>query len=380
VVIPCLDEAENVEQCVRLAREVLDDHGISGEVLVVDNGSTDGSGELARRAGARVVEEPRRGYGNAYMAGFAAALGEYIVMADADLTYDFQEIPRFLAELEAGGDLVMGDRFQKIHPGAMPWLNKHVGNPFLTGLLNRIFAAGVSDAYCGMRGIRRASLPQLHLRADGMEFGLEMIIRAAEENLDIREIPIELHPRGGVSKLAPFRDGWRSLHIILVHSPRHLFMLPGLLMAALGVAIGAVVLTGADLFGRPWYAHALIGGALLVILGVQVLGLGFCGEVYATDVLHKPGTLVERLRRRGLGIKHVYWLGIMLLLCGLALGIAVVVKWAQQGFGPLAEEQLAITATTVLIVGAQTIFISLFVSLLALGRRASTIEAPRVAR
>ena len=380
VVIPCLNEAENVEQCVRLARDVLDEHGISGEVLVVDNGSTDGSGELARSAGARVVEEPRRGYGNAYLAGFAAAQVEYIVMADADLTYDFQEIPRFLAELESGGDLVMGDRFQKIHPGAMPWLNKHVGNPFLTGLLNGIFKAGVSDAYCGMRGIRRAALPQLHLRANGMEFGLEMIIRAAEENLDIREIPIELHPRGGVSKLAPFRDGWRSLHIILVHSPRHLFMLPGLIMATVGVAIGAVVLTGTDLFGRPWYAHALIGGALLVILGVQVLGLGFCGEVYAADVLNKPGTLVERLRRRGLGIRHAYWLGSALMLCGLALGVAVIVKWAQQGFGTLAEEQLAITATTVLIVGAQTIFISLFLSLLALGRSGSTIEAPKVAR
>ena len=212
-----------------------------------------------------------------------------------------------------------------------------------------------------------------------MEFGLEMIIRAAEENLDIREIPIELHPRGGVSKLAPFRDGWRSLHMILIHSPRHLFMLPGLLMAVVGVAIGAVVLTGVDLFGRPWYAHALIGGALLLILGVQVLGLGFCGEVYATDVLQKRGTLVERLRRRGLGLRHAYWLGSVLMLCGLVLGCAVIVEWAQQGFGPLAEEQLAITAMTLLVVGAQTIFISLFLSLLGLGRGAS-IEAPRVAR
>ena len=157
-------------------------------------------------------------------------------------------------------------------------------------------------------------------------------------------------------------------------------MLPGPLMAVIGVAIGAVVLTGVDLFGRPWYAHALIAGALLVILGVQVLGLGFCGEVYATDVLQKPDTLVERLRRRGLGLKHGYWLGILFMLCGLVLGGAVMVKWAQQGFGPLAEEQLAITATTVLIVGAQTIFISLFLSLLGLGRRESTIEASRVAR
>ena len=174
-------------------------------------------------------------------------------MADADMTYDLQEIPRYVAELETGGDLVMGDRFHHIHPGAMPWLNRHVGNPFLTSLLNRIFNTG--SERCELWDARHPPeiLPLLRLRADGMEFALEMIIRIAEEKLDIREIPIELHPRGGESKLAPWRDGWRSVHIILVHSPRHLFMLPGLVMATLGVTIGSLVLTGESVFGRPWH-------------------------------------------------------------------------------------------------------------------------------
>ena len=180
-----------------------------------------------RAAGARVVHESRPGYGSAYLAGFAAARGEYIVMADADLTYDFAEIPRFVAELDKGAQLVMGDRMDNIHPGAMPWLHRYVGNPILTGILNVFFKTGVSDAHCGMRGFRRDILPILDLRTTGMEFASEMVIRASKEKLRIAEFPIEYHPRGGESKLSSFRDGWRHLRFLLVHSPTHLFMLPG---------------------------------------------------------------------------------------------------------------------------------------------------------
>jgi hypothetical protein len=297
-------------------------------------------------------------------------------MADADLTYDFREIPRFVEELDRGGDLVMGDRFHRIHDGAMPWLHQHVGNPMLTGLINRMYHADVPDAYCGMRGLRRSALRRLDLGADGMEFGLEMIIRAAQEDLEIRSIPIELHPRGGESKLATFRDGWRSLHLIFAFSPRHLFMLPGAVMVALGVAVGAVVLTGVDLFGREWYLHALIAGSLLVIVGVQLVGLGVCGEVYAADYVHKKGTLVERLRRRGVRLRHGLWLGLGLVVVGVALGSFVLAVWSDRNFGALAEERMAITATTVIIVGTQIIFLSLFLSLLALGRHPSRLEQP----
>ncbi|MEY2516358.1 MAG: hypothetical protein QOJ89_3716, partial [bacterium] len=208
VVIPCLNEAENIEQCVRLSLEALAVGGLSGEVVVSDNGSSDGSAELAAAAGARVVHEPRRGYGSAYLAGFGAARGEYIVMLDADMTYPFEEIPRFVQELRDGAQLVMGDRMDNIQPGAMHWVNRYIGNPLLSGTLNLFFRTGIRDAHCGMRGFRRDILPVLDLRTTGMEFASEMVIRASKEKLDIREFPISYAPRGGESKLSRFSDGW----------------------------------------------------------------------------------------------------------------------------------------------------------------------------
>ena len=234
VVIPCLNEAETIEECVRSAREVLATNRIEGEVIVVDNGSDDDSGRLAAGAGAFVVLEPERGYGSAYLAGFNAARGRYIVMADADLTYDFEEIPHFLGELEAGADVVIGNRMHNIHPGAMPWHHRYIGNPVLSGFLNVLFRTGVDDVHCGMRALRRDLLPRLDLRTTGMEFASEMVIRAAKEKLDVRQFAIEYHPRGGESKLSSFRDGWRHLRFLLVHSPNYLFILPGAVMAALG--------------------------------------------------------------------------------------------------------------------------------------------------
>src|SRR5713226_9398276 len=238
--------------------------GVPGEVIVADNGSEDDSARLAEQAGARVVVEQRRGYGSAYLAGFAAARGKYIVMADADLTYDFGDIPRFVEKLDGGAELVMGDRMDNIHPGAMPWLHRYVGNPVLTGLLNLFFRTGVSDAHCGMRALRRDVLPVLDLRTTGMEFASEMVIRAAKEGLVIVELPIEYHLRGGESKLSSFRDGWRHLRFLLVHSPNHLFIVPGAALAGFGTLIVVFVGSGLDFFGRAWGLHALFGGALLM--------------------------------------------------------------------------------------------------------------------
>src|SRR3989475_4213670 len=237
VVIPCLNEAENIEACVTAARRALDAMGVPGEVVVADNNSEDDSARLAEHAGARVIVERRRGYGSAYLAGFDAARGTYIVMADADLTYDFNEIPRFVAALEEGAEMVIGDRMDNIQPGAMPWLHRYIGNPVLTGLLNLFFSTGVKDAHCGMRGLRRDVLPRLDLRTTGMEFASAMVIRASKANLKIAEFPIEYHPRGGESKLSSLRDGWRHLRFLLVHSPNHLFIIPGTLLAGLGALI-----------------------------------------------------------------------------------------------------------------------------------------------
>ena len=191
-------------------------------------------------------------------------------MADADLTYDFNEIPRFVSELNDGAELVMGDRMDNIQPGAMPWLHRYVGNPLLSGILNLFFRTGVKDAHCGMRALRRDVLPRLDLRTTGMEFASEMVIRASKEHLRIAEFPIEYHPRGGESKLSSFRDGWRHLRFLLVHSPTHLFIIPGAVLAVLGMLIAGLAGSGLEIFGRAWGIHALILGALLMVVGTQV--------------------------------------------------------------------------------------------------------------
>jgi glycosyltransferase involved in cell wall biosynthesis len=368
VVIPCLNEAENIEECVTTALRAIGHAGICGEVVVADNGSHDGSAELAERAGARVVHEPARGYGSAYMAGFAAARGEYIVMADADLTYDFNEIPRFLAELQAGADLVIGDRMQNIHPGAMPWHHRYIGNPLLSSLLNLLFHTGVSDAHCGMRAFRRDQLELLDLRTTGMEFASEMVVRAAKAKLDIRQFPIEYHPRGGESKLSSFRDGWRHLRFLILHSPRHLFIVPGLTMSAIGGLISLAVLARIDLLGRRWEVHALIGGSLLVIVGVQVVTLGLCALAYATYFMGERDPWFERMRRR-LRLEHGLSLGGGFALLGLAMIVTIVLEWIGGGFGSLAYERMAILAATLLVLGIQIIFSSFLLSILGLRRQ-----------
>src|SRR4051794_24398778 len=280
VVIPCLKEAESIEECVRVADAAIEDGGYRGEIVVVDNASTDGSGQLAADAGARVVLQPKRGYGSAYLAGLAAARGRYIVMLDADMTYDAGELPRFVQELEDGGDMVLGDRMKSIQPGAMPWRHRHVGNPVLTGLLNSLFGTEVNDAHCGMRALRRECLPRLDLRTTGMELASEMVIRAAKAGLDIRQFPIEYHPRQGESKLSTWSDGRRHLPFLLIHSPRHLFLMPGTLMAGLGSLIMAGVLAHVSVLGHQWDIHTLIAGSLLLILGTQVVALGLCALAY----------------------------------------------------------------------------------------------------
>jgi glycosyltransferase involved in cell wall biosynthesis len=367
VVIPCLNEAQNIEQCVSAALGAMAGAGIDGEVIVADNGSEDGSAELAELAGAHVVREPRRGYGSAYIAGFAAARGEYIVMADADLTYDFEEIPSFLAALRDGADMVVGDRMENIHPGAMPWLHRYVGNPLLSRLLNVLFHTGVRDAHCGMRAFRRNRLEVLQLRTTGMEFASEMIVRAAKEKLDIREIPIEYHPRGGESKLSSFRDGWRHVRFLLLHSPNHLFILPGALMAALGGLISLTVLAHVSILQRQWQLHTLIGGSLLLIIGTQLVGLGLCAHAYATYFMGERDAWFDRARER-LRLEHGLTLGGAVALAGAALIFAVVLDWAQRGFGSLAQERLAIFAASLLVIGIQIVFTSFLISILGLRR------------
>jgi len=367
VVIPCLNEAASIEACVRAAMAALADGSYRGEVVVVDNGSTDGSGDLAAAAGARVVHEPRRGYGNAYLAGLAAARGEYIVMLDADLTYDAAELPRFVEALEDGGEIVLGNRMEQIHPGAMPWLHRRVGNPVLTGLLNSFFGTEVKDAHCGMRALRREVLPRLDLRTSGMELASEMVIRAAKLDLDIRQFPIEYRPRRGESKLSTWTDGWRHLRFLLVHRPTFLFIVPGAMMVVIGALVVGGVLAHVSLFGRQWDIHAMIGGSLLVIVGTQVIALGLCAHAYGAYFMGERDIWFDRMRSR-FKLEHGLLLGGVIIFAGVVLGGVLVAEWVNRGFGSLAEQRLAVLAATLITVGVQVFFTSFLLSILGLRR------------
>jgi glycosyltransferase involved in cell wall biosynthesis len=368
VVIPCLNESANIEQCVRRSQAALDEAGILGEVVVADNDSDDGSAEIAAAAGARVVHEPRRGYGSAYLAGFAAARGEYIVMLDSDMTYPFEDIPRFVEELRDGAQLVMGDRMDNIEPGAMHWMHRYIGNPLLSGTLNLFFRTGIRDAHCGMRGFRRDILPQLDLRTTGMEFASEMVIRASKEKVDIREFPIAYAPRGGESKLSRYRDGWRHLRFLLVHSPTHLFIVPGTVLLLIGLLVSGISLSQIPIFGRQWNLHTLIAGELLCVVGVQIVALGLCAHAYGTYFMHEKDPWFDRMRAR-YRLEHGLMLGGAVLLAGFGAGAVIASIWIERGFGALSEERLAATAAALVIIGLQIFFSSFLLSILGLRRR-----------
>jgi glycosyltransferase involved in cell wall biosynthesis len=333
---------------------------------VVDNGSEDGSGEIAGAAGARVVEEPRRGYGQAYQSGFEAAGGDYIVMIDADLTYDFEEIPRFVKELDDGAELVMGNRLQNVQPSAMS-LTSRIGNPILSGFLNLLFRSPIGDVHCGMRAFRRDILPRLDLRSTGMEFASEMVIRASSERIEIAELPIALHRRGGESKLSPFRDGWRHLRLMLVYSPNFLFVIPGAAMVILGVLIDVLVLSKTSVFGRSFYIHAEIAGSLLVIVGMEVLALGLVARTYGLYFMGIHDPFLERMRAR-FKLEHGLLLGGSILLVGLLGGIGIIADWLAKGAGSLGQGEVALVAATGFVVGVQIIFASFLLSILGLRR------------
>jgi glycosyltransferase involved in cell wall biosynthesis len=352
---------------VTSARAVLAEAGLAGEVIVVDNGSSDGSGDLARGAGAVVVEESRRGYGSAYLAGLAAADGDYIVMLDADLTYDFREIPRFVEELEDGAQLVVGNRLSSIVPGAMPWLSR-VGNPLLSGFLNALYRTNIRDVHCGMRAVRRDVLPTLNLRTVGMEFASEMVIRATRERLDVRELPIELHPRVGSSKLSPFRDGWRHLRLIVVYNPTFLFLIPGAFMLFVGSLVTLLVFVEVPIFGRELQVHSLILACLLILLGVQAIGLGLSARAFGVYFISERDELFQKLRSR-LRLEHGLVVAAVVGAIGLALFGVVIARWVEHGFGTLREERLAILAATVVAVGAQIFFTSFLLSIIGLRRQ-----------
>lgn len=334
---------------------------LDGEVLVSDS-STDETAKIAASCGARVIKPERLGYGNAYLAGFEHSQGKYIVLMDGDLTYDPGAIKEMLTLLQSGRfDMVMGSRLKgRILPGAMPALHHYVGNPFLTWVLNRLFSAGISDAHCGLRAITREGLERLNLRSGGMEFASEMVIEAASKDLRIAEVPITYYPRKGSSKLHTFTDGWRHLRFMMLYRPVPFLLVPGLLALALGLALTAgVYLQGGSRM------HSMILGGLLLVIGYQMLlagmHFGAFGAVYG---LSSSGKMKRLMSYHSL--EKELLLGLLLLLAGVLLGMKVLLNWGATGFGTLDAVQNAMAAMILSILGIQTIFSGMFISLLLL--------------
>jgi len=367
VVIPCLNEEEAVGKVVDSSLEGIRRSGRVGEVIVVDNASTDRSAEVASEHGATVVREERPGYGSAYLAGLAVARGDFIVMGDADETYPMQDLAPFVDRLAEGDDLVMGSRFEgTIHGEAMPWLNRHIGNPILTGLLNVLFGVNISDAHCGMRAVRRDALRTLDLHSTGMEFASEMVFKAFRRKLRVSEIPIDYYPRVGESKLNRFGDAWRHVKFMLLYSPSWLFFVPGLVLLVLGI-VGALALAAGpvEVLGRTWQIHTLFLFMFAILLGMQVVQLGVFARAFAAAHLGETDRFVERAQGR-LRLEHGLAAGGILLLAGIVTLLVIFVSWAIDGFGELSHEYATAIGFTLVALGLQVILGSFFLSLLTM--------------
>jgi len=361
VILPCLDEEAAIEQVVRAAWAGLAAADVTGEVLVVDNGCADRSAELARAAGASVIDEPRRGYGSACLAGLTAARGRYALIADADGTYPLDAIPLFVEKLRDGAEFVIGSRFNgTIHRGAMPWANRYLGNPILTTIVNLLFVGGVSDVHCGLRACRREVLPALNLSATGMELATEMVIKAGKRGLKVEEIPIDYHPRIGESKLARVGDAWRHVRLMLVHSPTFLFSIPGGLTTLTGL-VGLMVLACLPGLPEPWTGVS-VAFAMLAVVGVGLLQLGVLARTYAVVYLGETDVLLER------GWRHIR------LEHGLAastiVGLIGFVITATSFFDRVEDPRLGILGLCLMTISSQGVFAAFFLSILGLSEHA----------
>jgi len=366
VVMPCLNEEKTIGICVQKAKRAFLAHNIDGEIVIGDNGSKDHSVEIAKNLGARVVHQPKRGYGNAYHAAIGAAKGEYIVMGDSDNTYDFSKIMDFIKPLEEGYDMVIGDRFsKKIQREAMPFLHRYIGNPILSAILRLFFKVKVHDAHCGMRSFTRKAYDKLRLKTEGMEYASEMIIAAARENLKIKEIPIDYGVRVGESKLETFKDGWRHLKFMLIMSPSYLFLIPGLASFLLGVILVIWMTFGPIKLGRiSLDIHPMFLGALLTILGFQVINFGVFTKIYAYNqgLISKSHTY--HFFEKYFSLEKMLKIGTLTIMFGVALGIYVFYTWVKVNFGQLFEIRKSLTAMVLIVLGLQIIFSAFFYSIL----------------
>lgn len=379
VVMPCLNEADTLAICIKKAHRAFREGGILGEVVVADNGSTDGSAAIALASGARVVPVSARGYGSALMGGIAAARGRYVIMGDADESYDFLEIPKFVAKLREGYDLVQGCRLEwgggRIEPGAMPFLHRWWGNPMFTLIVRKWFGAPVHDVYCGLRGFSREFYERLDQRCTGMEFATEMIIKAGVHRARVAEVPITLHRDGRVAHkphLKTFRDGWRTLRLFLLYSPRWLFLTPGAAMIGVGLIGYALALPGTRAFGVRFGAHTLLFASLSIICGYQSILFAAFAKTFAIGEGLIPLSNVMQRLYRSITLERGLAVGALGMVSGVALLVGAVAQWRAAKFGDLdyaVTMRWVVPGVTLTALGVQTILSSFFLSLLGMRRR-----------
>jgi hypothetical protein len=371
ILMPCLNEAETVSTCVRKARGFLERTGVVGEVLVADNGSTDGSRELARNAGARVVHIGAKGYGNALRGGIEAARGRFVIMADADDSYDFSQLDGLLESLRAGHTLVIGHRFRGgIRPGAMPWLHRYLGNPVLSFLGRLFFSCRIGDFHCGLRGIERTAALRLGLSAPGMEFASEMIVKAALARWRIAEVPTTLSPAGRSRPphLRSWRDGWRHLRFLLIMSPRWLLLYPGMALIGAGLAVELAILRGpVVIHGVGFDIQTMLYAAGATILGLQLVLFSVIGRT--VGVLKRLLPMTPRLRGflRAFTVERGVLLGMALGLAGLALAVYSLDAWVRARLGamdPVTAMRVVITSVTMMLAGGEILFASFLLGLI----------------
>lgn len=379
VVMPCLNEADTLATCIEKAQRAMREANIQGEVVVADNGSTDASIEIATELGARVVNVEAKGYGNALMGGIEVAQGKYVIMGDADDSYDFLEIPKFVAKLREGHDLVQGCRLPsgggKVLPGAMPALHRWWGNPMFTFMVRNMFAAPVHDVYCGLRGFTREHYRRLALRSTGMEFATEMIIKSSLFGADIAEVPTTLHPDGRKAHaphLRTFRDGWRTLRFFLMYSPRWCFLVPGMLIAIAGLLGYSLALPGVTVGGATLGAHTLLVASLALLVGSQLLQLALSAKTFAISEGLVPESPRMSWFRRTVTLERGLTAGLCTLIAGGGLIAGAIAQWEAVNFGPLdyaVTMRWVIPGVTLAALGCQAMFASFFLSVLRMARK-----------
>jgi len=380
IVMPCLNEAETLAVCIRKAQRFLTEQGVAGEIIVADNGSSDGSQGIARSLGARVVDVPERGYGSALHGGITAARGRYVVLGDSDDSYDFSELGPFLERLRAGDALVMGNRFAgRILPGAMPPLHRYLGNPVLSALGRLFFHASVGDFHCGLRALNRAAYDRIAPTTSGMEYASELVIKATLAGLPISEVPIVLHPdgRSRPPHLRSWRDGWRHLRFMLLFSPRWLFLIPGCLLFGVGFVAAAWLSTGVRHIGPAELdIHTLLVAGLACLLGYQLIVFALFTKVFAISEGFQPTpAYLDRLFRH-VTLEAGIVVGLVLALAGFAALLVAVLGWRAAGFGaldPRTTMRQVIPGAVLLVLGMQTVFSSFFLSTLGIRRRRSGV-------